>query len=591
MHRALTVAALACLLLPPSPVAAEGRRIACLGDSITNQYGPVFETADGERCTVVARDGASTGAILDLFRERVLGGGFTDLIVRAGRNDIYSGRGVGNARTNLGTIYEEARRAGMRVVAVSMLPHKGYASWNDSVQRQTDELNAWLASAPVDRFVDADAHLAASDDPDRLNLAYDRGDHLHLSNDGKCALASFIAERAFGGSGGCSPSGRSSPASTGDGGVSLEETDTPFEQIVPTLQLPIPTFPGFSDIQVLQDGENRSIDIPFLAEYVVALYRYAIGIMVTIAMVMVVVGGFQWTTARGNASAIQEARDRITNAVMGIVLALGSYAILAAINPELVNFRNIRIDLIRRREVIYRENGGIEEGCRGGSCGTRRPIANTDFDELFQRYAGCAGVDWRMLKAVSYIESGLNPEIVNRYGFVGLFQIAPRFCHLSRQTCTEEALLDPEINTYVAATQHLRNGARIVRDTCPSITDAHTFATLMYYAHNSGAGALRAVLNPRPSRYLPEGGAGCTNDLEVLTRTAATFQRNFRPDIPNAEGRMTTARRVGDRARELGVTDPLADGSCPSEPAPGSRSSSSDAPEPGVGGGPGTSEL
>lgn len=560
-------------LLWPLAGAAEGRRIVCLGDSVTNQYGPRFETADGEGCTVVAQDGASTPAVLDLFRSRVRGHGYTDIIVRAGRNDVYSGRSLTSAQDNLRTIYEEARADGMRVVAVSMLPHKGYARYSDRTQAGTDALNAWLAGAPADVFVNADAHLGDPADPQRLKPEYDGGDHLHLSPDGRCALASFIAERAFGGSGGCSPSGRSSPTSTGtDGGISLEETDTPFEQIVPTLQLPIPTFPGFSDIQVLQDGENRSIDIPFLAEYVVALYRYAIGIMVTIAMVMVVVGGFQWTTARGNASAIQEAKDRITNAIMGIVLALGSYAILAAINPELVNFRNIRIDLIRRREVIYRENGGIEEGCRGGSCGSRRPIANTDFDEMFQRYAGCAGVDWRMLKAVAYIESGLNPEIVNRYGFVGLFQVAPRFCHLSRQTCTEEALLDPEINTFVAATQHLRNGARIVRDTCPSITDAHTFATLMYYAHNSGAGALRAVLNPRPSRYLPEGGAGCTNDLELLTRTAATFQRNFRPDIPNAEGRMTVARRVGDRARELGVTDPLVDGSCPSEPAPGSGS-------------------
>lgn len=565
---ALTLPLFLAALLLPAPAGAVGRRIACLGDSVTNQYGPVFQTADGERCTVVARDGASTDVMLDLFRERIRGHGFTDLIVRGGRNDIYSGRGVAHARRHLTTIYEEARRDGMRVVAVSLLPHKGYASWSESIQRQSDELNAWIAGAPSDQFVDADAHLASSDDPDRLNLAYDRGDHLHLSNDGKCALASFIATRAFGGSGGCSPSRGPATTSTGRDDLSITESDVPFEQVLPTLQLPIPGFPGFSDITVFQDGENRTLDIAFIAEYIVALYRYAIGVLVTIAMVMVVVGGFQWATARGNASTIQQARGRITNAVMGIVIALGSYVILAAINPELVEFRNIRIDLIRRRDVIYRDTGGVESGCRGGGCGTRRPITNTDFDEMFQRYAGCAGIDWRMLKAVAFVESGLNPEIVNSYGFVGLFQVAPRFCRIGGRNCTEEELLDPEFNTYVGASQHLDRAADIVRSACPSITDAATFTMLMYYGHNSGPGALRAVLNPNPTRYLPSGGAGCTTDFDRLLASAAEFQRNWNPDIPNAEGRMRTAQRVAQRATELGVTSPFSSGSCPAAPTP-----------------------
>ncbi len=128
-------------------------------------------------------------------------------------------------------------------------------------------------------------------------------------------------------------------------------SNVPFTPVAPTLALPIPTFGGFSTLQVQDVGGSRFIDIPFVAEYVVALYRYAIGILVTLGTVMVVVAGFQYLTARGNASVIQAARGRILNALIGIGIALGSYLILAAINPELVNFRNIRVNLIQTVDV------------------------------------------------------------------------------------------------------------------------------------------------------------------------------------------------------------------------------------------------
>ncbi|TAK05341.1 hypothetical protein EPO33_05260 [Patescibacteria group bacterium] len=127
--------------------------------------------------------------------------------------------------------------------------------------------------------------------------------------------------------------------------------NVPFTPAVPEPAVYIPGYTGFSKLQVQGEGGNRYVDVPFIAEYVVLIFRYALGIMVTLAMVMIVVAGIQWMTAAGNAGTIQTAKTRITNAVMGLLLAFGSYTILFIINPELVNFRALRVDLVRTVDV------------------------------------------------------------------------------------------------------------------------------------------------------------------------------------------------------------------------------------------------
>ncbi len=85
------------------------------------------------------------------------------------------------------------------------------------------------------------------------------------------------------------------------------------------------------------------IHVQTIGQYIVGVYTYGLGIAATLAMVMVVVGGFQYMVARGNPSAIGAAKSRITNAVIGLILALGSYALLNTINPQLVRLREISV--------------------------------------------------------------------------------------------------------------------------------------------------------------------------------------------------------------------------------------------------------
>ena len=73
-----------------------------------------------------------------------------------------------------------------------------------------------------------------------------------------------------------------------------------------------------------------------LGGYIVALYNFLLGAIGIIAMMMLVFGGFRYMTSAGNPAAMGDAKDIFYSAVIGLALALISYLIISAINPELL---------------------------------------------------------------------------------------------------------------------------------------------------------------------------------------------------------------------------------------------------------------
>lgn len=72
-------------------------------------------------------------------------------------------------------------------------------------------------------------------------------------------------------------------------------------------------------------------------EYVSWFYRFFAGVVGMLAAVMVLYGGYQWMTAGGNASHVQQAKTTMYSSLIAIVLTLGTYLILNTINPQLTN--------------------------------------------------------------------------------------------------------------------------------------------------------------------------------------------------------------------------------------------------------------
>jgi len=91
-----------------------------------------------------------------------------------------------------------------------------------------------------------------------------------------------------------------------------------------TLNLEYPEIAGF-DLNIHQD----------LNQIIAWFYYFIISIAGIAAFAMLVWGGFEWMTSAGSPARISSAKDRISSALLGLLLILASWLILQVINPEL----------------------------------------------------------------------------------------------------------------------------------------------------------------------------------------------------------------------------------------------------------------
>ena len=82
-------------------------------------------------------------------------------------------------------------------------------------------------------------------------------------------------------------------------------------------------------------GGNCTPGIGF-AGYLNVMINLFIGICAVLAMIMIIMGGIQYMTSE-LISGKEAGKEQVTHAVLGLLLALGAYAILNTINPDLLN--------------------------------------------------------------------------------------------------------------------------------------------------------------------------------------------------------------------------------------------------------------
>jgi hypothetical protein len=123
----------------------------------------------------------------------------------------------------------------------------------------------------------------------------------------------------------------------------------------PTLSINIPTV-KLTDIPVTEATGSNTVDIPWIAQYIAGLYRYSVGFAAMIGTVMIVIGGFQYLTGGGDASRVMAGKQRIADAVIGMLLVSGSYVILSTVNPDLVSLNSLQILLTKRRVMAQDQN-------------------------------------------------------------------------------------------------------------------------------------------------------------------------------------------------------------------------------------------
>lgn len=93
-------------------------------------------------------------------------------------------------------------------------------------------------------------------------------------------------------------------------------------------------------------------EVQNLPDYINLIYTWMLPAASLVAVVMMMIGGLQYTLSRGKPKYIEKAKARITNAITGIVLLMSAFVILNLIDPRLVSFDSLKIPLIKEVTIL-----------------------------------------------------------------------------------------------------------------------------------------------------------------------------------------------------------------------------------------------
>lgn len=135
-------------------------------------------------------NGERSDQIRARFNRDVMPGKPDAVVIIAGVNDVYQGRSAADVIEQLRMMYETGRRAGLRIVAGSIVPYNTATPGQNARMR---DINAWIRDVATRehgvQFVDTRAAVAAIDAPDRL---VDSPDGLHPSASGYRRMAEVL---------------------------------------------------------------------------------------------------------------------------------------------------------------------------------------------------------------------------------------------------------------------------------------------------------------------------------------------------------------------------------------------------------------
>jgi lysophospholipase L1-like esterase len=130
--------------------------------------------------------------------------GVSEVVLFLGTNDLWFGDTVSELVAGYRQAVEEVRRAGVRVVGVTLLPRSaGRWPWSPKQQQELEQVDHWIRfSKAFDGVLDlaravADVYNGACQ-PWLMFPPYDSGDHLHPNTAGQVAMADAVDPAVLG---------------------------------------------------------------------------------------------------------------------------------------------------------------------------------------------------------------------------------------------------------------------------------------------------------------------------------------------------------------------------------------------------------
>ena len=190
-----------------------------------------------------------------------------------------------------------------------------------------------------------------------------------------------------------------------------------------TLLAPLPcdSGPGCNNRQLTTfdpTGDNK------IGGYLNLMIKLFIGICAVLAVIMIVIGGIEYMTTE-LVSSKEAGKERIRNAIFGLLLALGAWTILNQINPNLLNTdlkslttQTVNVTLEEQLKQ-YTGKGTCEPVPVSSNPCSTTSLANAGFTNAAQASSICNGES----KGVANLASGPDKGSDGNSFSFGLFQI------------------------------------------------------------------------------------------------------------------------------------------------------------------------
>src|SRR3989344_1449254 len=99
--------------------------------------------------------------------------------------------------------------------------------------------------------------------------------------------------------------------------------------------------------------QGATADTAGLANFFNNLYKFAIGMASVLAIIMIIWGGLQYAT-QDIPGAKQEGKDRILQAILGLILVLSPALVFSIINPNILNL-SINLPKLDTKTATHRQ--------------------------------------------------------------------------------------------------------------------------------------------------------------------------------------------------------------------------------------------
>lgn len=311
------------------------------------------------------------------------------------------------------------------------------------------------------------------------------------------------------------------------------KVSTDFETVPPEINVKIP---GLEKFQSEKIKAGDTVSIPWIAQYIAAIYKYAVSIGAVIAVLALIIGGLRYLISGAYAPAAKGAKDMMIGAVGGLAVLMSAYLILQMINPKLTQLGSLSITSIPLEYDVIADKdaeGGYISGGSSGTCAapknsvlaycgvTTNSAVHPNKEALIQKiknWAACGNFNYNILMGMAEHESSFRPGLVNCCCFKGLFQfkndtwtfsmggwpggndVSYYLSQLGLSTSplskTDARLFNDDVQLMGITGATLMAKNKIIARCKGDISKLKDgdIATLLYLFHNSGTGSLGNVL-------------------------------------------------------------------------------------------------